>query len=158
MYKTLAGIALATVAAAMAGCNGGYYHHYGPPPGYGTTCNPPANTVLVYPSNGATSVPDATSAVYIAVPSALNGASNYDVALTGPPSYGTVLENGFTPVSYGSIPTPNTVPSYANPQYYESTLSYSLTAATVFSVYWNQTNSACRTGTSASLLGSFTTQ
>lgn len=157
MRTWLARIALLVVGSALAGCGGGGYHHWGTPPGYGTTCNPPANTTLVYPSNGATGVPDATSAIYIAVPTTLSNASSYDVALTGPPSYGTVLENGFVPVSYSSIPTPNTVPTYSNPQYYESTLTYSLTADTVFSVYWNRFN-ACQTGTSASLLGSFTTQ
>jgi hypothetical protein len=149
-------LALSLLSLALAGCGGGYHNYYSPR-GLGTDCTPPANTDLVYPVNNATGVPDATSAIYIAVPNALGNPSYFDVALTGPPSYGTVLEAGFTSVSYGSIPTPNTVPSYSNPQYYESTLRNSLTADTVFSVYWNEF-SACTTGTSASLLGSFTTQ
>ncbi len=157
MYKT--SLALLTLGLALAACGGGGYgYNTMNPPGYGTNCTPPANTVLVYPSNGATAVPDSTGAVYVALPNALGTPNNFDVALTGPPAYGTVLEGGFTPVSYASIPTPNTAPGYANPQYYESTLRASLTAATVFSVYWNNLGTACNSSTNASLIGKFTTQ
>ena len=151
-------LALAPFAIAIAGCGGGYYnHHWSPPPGSGTNCIPPANTVLVYPENGATGVADNTMTVYIAVPSALSSPANYDANIIGPPSYGSSLSEGFTPVSYSSIPTPNTVPGYANPQYYATTLTNPLTAAATFDVNWNQLNSACNSSTSASLVGSFTT-
>ncbi|HEY9085085.1 MAG TPA: hypothetical protein VIN40_03980 [Candidatus Tyrphobacter sp.] len=148
-----------TLAAAglLVGCNG-YNNGYQNPPGAGTNCIPRANTVLVYPENNATGVPDNTMAVYIALPTALSGPAGFDTNIIGPPSYGAQLTNGFTAVSYGSIPTPNTVPGYSNPQYYESTFRYSLTAATAFSVHWNDLNSACNSNTSASLIGSFTTQ
>jgi hypothetical protein len=154
MNKTT--LALLSIGLALAGCNG--YDNGGNPPGYGTVCTPPANTVLVYPKNGATAVADNTMTVYIAVPSALSNAGNLDLNLIGPPSYGQQLTNGFTSVSYASIPTPNTVPGYANPQYYASTLTFGLTAASTFNVHWNNPNSACDSTTSASFLGSFTTQ
>lgn len=149
-------LGLIVVAVALAAC-GPYYSH-GVPPGFGTDCIPPTGAVLVYPAPNATNVPDNTNAIYIALPSPLPNAGAYDVALTGPPSYGTVLENGFVSVSASAVPTPNATPTYASPQYYESTLRSTLTAASAFAVYWNQANSACNTGTSASFLGSFTTQ
>ncbi len=155
MKRTLSFAALA-VTLSLVACNGG--GGYGNPPGYGMNCIPPTNTVLVYPKNNATGVPDNTTTVYIAVPSVLPAPSTqFDTNLVGPPSYGSQLTGGFTAVSYGSIPTPNTVPGYSNPQYYASTLTYSLVAATSFDVYWNNLNSACNSTTSASLLGSFTT-
>jgi len=148
-------LSLLALGVALAACNG---PSYSTPPGYGTNCIPPTNTVLVYPSNGATAVPDNTMAVYVAVPTALSNPSYFDTNIIGPPTYGSQLTTGFTSVSYASIPTPNTVPGYSNPQYYKTTLSYSLTAATAFDVYWNNLNTACNSTTSASFIGSFTTQ
>lgn len=150
-------VAASIAAIALAGCNAGYYSGSNPP-GYGSNCIPPANTVLVYPENNATGVPDNTNAVYVAVPSSLSNPNGLDTNVIGPPSYGSQITTGFTAVSYGSIPTPNTVPTYSNPQYYQTTLVSTLTAATAFAVHWNNLNSACNSSTSASLLGSFTTQ
>ncbi len=147
----------ALAACALAGCGGNAYHRWYPP-GSNTDCTPPTNTVLVYPSNNATGVPDNTMTVYVAVPTALSTPANFDVNLIGPPSYGSQLTYGFTAVTYSSIPTPNTVPTYSNPQYYATTLRNTLTAATAFGVYWNQLNNGCNSSTSASLIGSFTTQ
>ena len=151
-----AGLALVLLAGLLAACYGG--PSYSNPPGYGTNCIPPTNTVLVYPSNNATGVPDNTMTVYIAVPTPLPAPGTKDTNIVGPPSYGSQLTQGFTAVSYGSIPTPNTVPGYPNPQYYATTLRQTLTAATAFAVHWNDLSSACSSSTSASLLGSFTTQ
>jgi hypothetical protein len=151
-------ILIAAVAAALlAGCNGNNgYNYQQPTPG--PACVPPANALLVYPSNNATGVPDATSSLYIAVPATLASASNLDLDIVGPPSYGSQLTSGFTQVAYGSIPTPNTVPTYSNPVYYKSNLSFSLTAASTFDVYWNNPNSNCTSGVPENLLGAFTTQ
>lgn len=156
--KSLSMAALAALAAALTGCYGGGYYHNWNGSGYGTQCVPPSNAQLVYPSNNATGVPDNTMTIYIAVPTALSRPNVDGLNLIGPPSYGAQLTSGFTAVSYGSIPTPNTVPSYSNPQYYSATLSYGLTAASSFNVHWNQLNSGCSASGSDSLLGSFTTQ
>ncbi|MGH7738007.1 MAG: hypothetical protein ACREMP_09115 [Candidatus Tyrphobacter sp.] len=147
--------AVTVLSALLAACNGQSYSN---PPGYATNCIPPTNAVLVYPKSGATGVADNTMAVYVAVPTALSSPSGLDVNIVGPPSYGSSLSQSFTTVAYGSIPTPNTVPSYSNPQYYEAVLNNPLTAATTFDVNWNNLNSACNSSTSASTVGSFTTQ
>jgi hypothetical protein len=157
MKKPLLFAAL-TATVLLAACNGGGGYGYQNPPGYGTNCIPPTNTVLVYPSNNATGVPDNTMAVYVAVPTALTNPAGLDTNIIGPPSYGSQLTGGFTSVTYASIPTPNTVPGYSNPQYYKTTLTYSLTTASAFDVYWNNLNNACNSTTSASFIGSFTTQ
>ncbi len=149
-------LALLLLTGVLAGCYGA--PGYSTPPGYGTNCIPPANAALVYPSNNATGVLDNTMTVYIAVPSPLSSPGSQDTNVVGPPSYGSQLTGGFKAVSYGSIPTPNAVPGYANPQYYATTLGQTLTAATAFAVHWNDLNSACNSSTGASLLGSFTTQ
>ena len=151
-------LALLPCAISIAGCGGGYYNHYYSPPGAGTNCIAPANTVLVYPENGATGVADNTMTVYIAVPTALSNPNDFDSNIVGPPSYGQSLTQSFQSVSYSSIPTPNTVPGYANPQYYKAVLNNPLTAAATFDVNWNQLNSACNSSTNASTVGSFTTQ
>lgn len=146
----------AAIAAVLAGCNGNGNNFQQPTPG--PACVPPANIALAYPSDNATGVPDSTGSIYIALPSALSNPSSLDLDIVGPPAYGSQLTSGFTQVSYSSIPTPNTVPSYSNPVYYKSNLSFSLTAASTFDVYWNNPNSNCTSGVSSNLIGAFTTQ
>ncbi len=150
-------LGLIFVGAVLAACGPSFNGHGGPPPGAGTDCTPPANAVLVYPAPNATNVPATISAIYVALPSPLPNPGFYDVELTGPPTYGSVLEEAFVSVSASAVPTPNATPTYSNAQYYESSLSSTLTTGSAFNVYWNQFN-ACTTGTSASFLGSFTTE
>jgi hypothetical protein len=150
-------LVLAAAATLLSGCyNNGYYGYTQPTPG--PPCPLPSNAVLVYPSNNATGVPDTTSAVYIALPHALSMPANNDLGLVGPPSFGKLLTGGFKSVTYAQIPTPNTVPGYANPVYYQSKINAGLTAASTFNVYWNDLNSNCTTGNSQNFMGAFTTQ
>jgi hypothetical protein len=151
-------LVLAAAAVLLSACyNNGYYGYTQPTPG--PNCTVPKNSVLVYPSNSATGVPDNAAAVYVAEPKTLPSPLNqFDLDVVGPPSYGSQLTKGFKQVSYSQIPTPNTVPSYANPVYYESQLNAPLSASSTFDLYWNNTNNNCTTGVNANLLGSFTTQ
>lgn len=151
-------LVLAAAAVLLCGCyNNGYYGYAQPTAG--PNCVVPSNTVLVYPENSATGVPDDASAIYVAEPKTLASPNNqFDFEVAGPPSYGSQLTKGFRSVTYSQIPTPNTVPTYANPVYYESPLNAPLAAASTFDVYWNDTSTNCTTGVNANLIGSFTTQ
>jgi hypothetical protein len=148
-------ILVAGAAVILAGCYGnGYYNNgypgYTPP----NACLVPKNTHLVYPEANATSVPDDTTTVYIALPKALAKPAGFDLAINGP--NGVFLTGGFSAVSYSSIPTPNSTPSYSSPVYYASKLNTSLQTASGYDVYWNNANSNCAQGPS-NYLGSFAT-
>lgn len=152
-------LSIAVVATTvLAGCNGGY--NLGGPMQVNGPCRPPVSIVLVSPQDNATGVPDNTQAIYIAVSSSetFSAGNSFDLYVNGPPSYGFQYTGNFAQVSYSSIPTPNTVPTYANPVYYKTQLSSTLFAGSSFSVYWNDGGTTCTTGGSVSFIGSFTTQ
>jgi hypothetical protein len=147
-------IVVGIAAVILAGCYGnGYYGGYSPPP-QPNPCRVPKNILLVYPEANATAVPDNTTTVYIALPTALSKPAGFDLAVNGP--NGVFLTGGFSQVNYSSIPTPNSTPSYANPVYYASSLNTALQAASGYDVYWNNANSNCTQGPS-NYLGSFAT-
>lgn len=161
MKRSLSFIAMIAVTPLLfAGCNNGGNPYYGPTPTpVNGPCIPPASLVLVYPENGATSVPDSTTTIYIAVSTALAANNLFTLYVVGPSAWGSAYTNGFTQVNNTStIPTPNTTPTYSNPVYYKTTIPYTLTAASTFNLYWNNGGTTCHTGGSASLIGSFTSQ
>lgn len=149
-------IVVAAAAVILAGCYGnGYYNGYQPPP-QPNPCRVPNNIHLVYPEANATSVPDSTSTIYVAVPKALAKPAGFNVVLIAS-NNSSIFTGGFSQASYSSIPTPNSTPSYSSPVYYGSSIGSVLTPAMGYDVYWNNANSDCTQGP-ANFLGSFDTQ
>lgn len=151
-------IVVGAAAVILAGCYGNGYYNNGYPPGYGppNPCHVPKNVHLVYPAANATSVPDNVSTIYLSLPTALSKPAGFNLVLV-PSSSSSIFTGGFSQVSYGSIPTPNSTPSYSNPIYYGSAINTVLAPASGYSVYWNNANSNCVQGPS-NFLGSFDTQ
>jgi hypothetical protein len=151
-------IVVVAAGAILAGCYGNGYYNNGYPPGYGqpNPCIVPKNVHLVYPEVNATDVPDNTATLYIAVPKALSKPAGFDLVLIGPNS-NSIYTGGFSQVSYGSIPTPNSPPSYSSPVYYGTSIKSVLAPSSGYDVYWNNANSGCVQGQS-NYLGSFDTQ
>jgi hypothetical protein len=150
-WLTLAGIAV----LVLTGC-GSYFYNNGnfPTPAPPNQCLVPSKIVLVYPQANATAVPTSATAAYIALPAALSKPARFNLVYvtTNVQLYGGALAQ----VQYGSIPTPNKVPSYSSPVYYSSPFNAALSAGTQYSIYWNNATSDCVQGP-ANFIGSFTT-
>ncbi len=139
-----------SITVALAACNGSSN-----PPAPGPTCSPASGTqtALVYPAPNATAVPDNFGQVIIGASPALP--SSWDVVLTTVISP-TGVEGGTFQTVTPPLPTPNTTPSFANPQYQSSSFSNATFPGEVVSVYLNNhANASC---TPLGPIGQFTTQ
>jgi hypothetical protein len=143
----LAGVA----AAALASCGGG-----GSSPSTSGTpgpCSQPGEVVMVYPAPGATAIPTLMPGIVFGAPGgALGGTSQALLA----PSGGTTTAT-FLPVTAAPspLPTPNALPTFANPVYQISGSNGSLLpSGTALNVYYNDYSTSC----TPTLLGTFTTQ
>jgi hypothetical protein len=136
-------------AAALAACNGGSSSST---PG---NCGAPTGKVaLVYPAPGSTGIADNFPGVIFGSTNGLG--SNYQALLLPAGSSQTLVLAPVAPAPT-PLPTPNQVPSFANPVYQESSaagVGITLAADTVYQVYLNDGGSNC----SPSYQGSFTSQ
>jgi hypothetical protein len=115
-------------------------------------CTPPngISTVLVYPAPGSTGIPDNLGVVVLGSTAALP--SGFQAVLANNTTGNTVTFNlvGTPP---NRLPTPNTLPAFANPVYQSSgNPGVTFVAGSTISVYLNNVNSSCVPTTS---LGSF---
>ncbi len=140
--------ALAVSAALLSGCNGN--NNSNPSP-----CAPPngIQTILVYPAPGATGIPDNFGVVVLGSTAGLP--SGFQAYVVNDTTQNAVLFNvvGAPP---NPLPTPNAVPSFANPVYQASgNPGTAFVAGSTISVYLNNVNSGCVPSVS---LGSFRVQ
>ena len=153
--------AAAVLAAVIAGCNSGNTTTNVAP------CGTPAGmqAQLVYPAPGSTGIPDNVSQIIVATNSTLppdwQGGTGWDVLLAYAynPAYGSGHYGlGFTAAAT-PFPSPTATPSFANPTYWSSTITYSnapnLPPASQITVELNDLNSTCYPGVT---IGTFTTQ
>jgi len=140
---------LLAAAAALAGCNGN---------GSSTPGNcgaPSGKVVLVYPAPNSVGIPDNFPGVIFGSTNGLGG--NYQ-ALLQPTTlpFGSFISLGTVVTAPTPLPTPNQIPSFANPLYQISSFAGQspLTTATTYQVYLNDSGTDCN----PSLLGSFTSQ
>jgi hypothetical protein len=153
--------AAAVFAAIIAGCNSGSNTVNVAP------CGTPAGmqAQLIYPAPGSTAIPDNVSQIIVAtngtLPADWQTGNGWDVLLAynfnpayGNGHYGNMFAAAATP-----FPSPAATPSFANPTYYSSTISYTnapnLPPATQVTVQLNDLNSTCYPGIT---IGTFTTQ
>jgi hypothetical protein len=133
---------------AFAGCGGSNDYNSANLP-----CGAPQGKyALVYPANGATGIPDNIAGIIFG---STNGLTASYQAYLLPAGSSSFLQ--FEPVAPApsTLPTPNTLPSFANPIYQESASGGAiLPAATQITVYLNDGYSNCNPTPS----GSFTTQ
>jgi hypothetical protein len=143
-------LAFVGLFALAAGCSG--YGNSGPNSA-GLPCGAPKGSyALVYPAPGATAIPDALVGVVFG---STNGLSSSYQAILQPSGSLTYYNFQTVTAEPSPLPTPNTIPSFANPIYQISTNpGLTLPAATQVSVYFNDGNSNC----SPTYVGSFTTQ
>jgi hypothetical protein len=127
MNKSIGALSVLFAAASMlAGCNG---NGYSPAPSptstpSGTCGGPPSSNQMevIYPIPGTRKAPPNLLNIYVSTKGTLPPSNSFDFFLelsTGATTY-TGL---FTPVSYGSIPTPHATPTYPNPTYYASPIA-----------------------------------
>lgn len=150
MKPLLLCIAFTAGLAALAACNGNSSN----PPAPGPTCSPPpgTQTALVYPAPGSTAIPDQFAQVIIGASPALP--SSWNVVLQTAISPGGVGGGRFTTFT-GTLPTPNTPPSFANPVFQSSSFGNATFPGEVVNVFLNNTGTNC---TPMGPIGSFTTQ
>jgi hypothetical protein len=126
MNKSIGALSVLFAAAAMlAGCNGG--NTYGPTPTptstpSGTCGGPPNQMEVLYPIPGTRKAKPNLLNIYVSTKGTLPPSNSFDFFLelsTGATTY-TGL---FTPVSYGSIPTPHAKPTYSSPTYYGTAIA-----------------------------------
>jgi hypothetical protein len=129
--------ALFVLALTLAACNSGNGGSNNP--SNFPNCTAPGQFVAVYPISGSTNVPDSTQNVYVASSVALGGQFMNVIGLPG--GGGLVNGNQFSQVPLSQVPTPRTKPSFSNPIYYITSVG-SLTAASTWTMYLNNTNSA----------------
>ncbi len=139
---------LGGTALLLAGCNSGSSSNPSP-------CTRPngISTVLVYPATGSTGIPDNLGVVVLGSTAALP--SGFQAVLANNTTGNTVTFNlvGIPP---NPLPTPNTLPAFANPVYQSSgNPGVTFVAGSTISVYLNNVNSSCVPTTS---LGSFRVQ
>lgn len=150
MRHVLYCLAACATALVVASCNGSNNPFVGPTPG--PTCSPPNGTqyALVYPAPNATAIPDQFGQIIIGASPALPSSWQ---AVTS-----TVLANTaggtFQPFT-GTLPSPSTTPSFANPTYQSSSFGNLTFPGEVVNVYLNNSASTC---TPVGPIGSFTTQ
>jgi hypothetical protein len=118
-------------------------------------CRPPSGTTttLVYPAPSSTGIPDNFGLVVLGSTSALP--SGYGASVVNITTSNGILFNqvGVPP---NPIPTPNAIPSFANPVYQASgNPGVTFVAGSTIAVYLNNLNSGCNPTLQ---LGSFTVQ
>ena len=148
MKRILPWLALASVGAGLAACNGNTASapgSCGTPPGV-------SQSVLVYPAPGATAVPDGLTQVVVGSTSAIP--SGWGVLLIAPAT-GLGVQSAPFGVAPTPLPTPNQTPTFANPVYQSATFSALNISGSAITVYFNNLNSNC---IPSALIGSFSTQ
>jgi hypothetical protein len=130
--KLLSILALVS-AVALSACNSGSSNN----PTNFPNCTPPGSFSAVYPINGATNVPDSTQNVYVASSVALGSQYMNVIGVSG----GNFPGNQFSQVPLAQVPTPRAKPSFSNPIYYVTAVG-SLSTATAYTMFLNNTNSA----------------
>jgi hypothetical protein len=154
MKRLLYLFAFVASAVAVAACGGGNSN----PPAPGPTCSPPNGTqsVLVYPAPGATGVVNTTGQVVIGSTAALpvnQTGQNWQIVIVDAVFPGGVAMPGTLQSASPPFPSPNTIPSFANPQYQTQSFNTPFAANQNVSVYVNNTSSNC----TPLLIGSFGT-
>jgi hypothetical protein len=152
MKRVISRLSVVALACVLAACNNSNNSPFVTP----TPCPTPSGdtTVLVYPAPGATNVSGTFGQVIIASTTALP--SNYDVIVTDAlnPAPGGVLGGDFTAAS-PPFPSPNTTPSFGNPQYQSSSFSgITFASGQVVTVFINDQHASC---TPVGPVGSFST-
>lgn len=148
MKKSVVWFGIAAIAA-LAACNTSTVNNTpgpcGSPPGV-------SQTVLAYPAPGATGIPDSIPQVIVGSTSAIPSGWGVTVVSTvGQGVNGAPFTTAPTP-----LPTPNQIPSFANPVYQSSAVNASPGfAGSTVTVYLNNLNSSCLPSQS---IGTFTTQ
>jgi hypothetical protein len=149
LRRALLAATIAGETLAFAGC-GGSNNNYN---SANLPCGAPQGKyALVYPANGATGIPDNIAGVIFGSTNGLSG--SYQAYLL-PAGSSTFFQFDLVAPAPSPLPTPDTLPSFANPIYQESaSAGQILPAATQITVYLNDSNSNCN----ATASGSFTTQ
>jgi hypothetical protein len=141
MKKSFSALALTLLAAAiLTGCNNnnGIYN----PPGTGTNCgNPPNSLQVVYPIPGAKHVNPNITAIYVATNGTLPSGNSYNFFLNY--SQGQQYTGNFTQISASSLPSPHATPTFSNPIYYATPLQYPLGPIQGVQVFWNDGGTGC---------------
>ena len=109
-----------------------------------------ATSALVFPAQNATGVPDNVGQVIIGTTTTLPSGWNVELFTTA--GFLVAIGGGVTPAP-NPLPTPNTIPPFANPVYQSSAMPV-LPAATTLQVGVNNLNSSCV----PTIVGVFTTQ
>jgi hypothetical protein len=149
MTRSLLWLALAATATGIAACSS-TSNSTNPPPLVSCLMQVGATSALVFPAQNASAVPDNVGQVIIGTTTTLPSGWNVQLFTTG----GLLVASGNRVQPAPSpLPTPNTVPPFANPIYQTSAMP-SLPAATTLQVGVNNLNSNCL----PSVVGVFTTQ
>jgi hypothetical protein len=146
MYRSfLCALAVATAVGCSNGSSGF--------DSAGLQCGAPTGKyTLVYPAPNATGIPDNLPGIIFG---STNGLSASYQALVLPAGSSTPIAFEFIAPAPVPLPSPNAIPSFANPIYQESASGGTiLPPATQVAVYLNDGNSNC----TSTYSGSFTTQ
>jgi len=135
----------ATLAVALQGCNSGSSSNNI------TQCTLPTgiSAALVYPAPNTTGNNPNVGQVVVATNGTIS--TSWNVILI--PTFGAALFGSTIQLTSPPFPTPNQVPSFPNPTYYNSLFSSSLPSGTSVAVQLNDTSSSCSPGVTIGLFG-----
>lgn len=145
MKTSVSALVLSLVAAlALAGCNGNNNSNSYNPPGTGTNCgNPPNSLQVLYPKPGAQRVNPNITAMYVATNGALVSGNSYNFFLNTTSALAYPYTGNFTQVSASQIPLPHAAPSFSNPVYYATPLAQPIGPLQGVQVFWNDGGTGC---------------
>ena len=145
LWVVLSLVSLGAAAACSSSSTGST-----PPPATSCLAQVGATGALVYPAQSATGVPDNVGQVIIGTTTTLPSSWNVELFFTS--GFLAAIGGSVTPAP-NPLPTPNTIPPFANPVYQSSAMPV-LPAGTTFQVGVNNTASTCL----PTIVGVFTTQ
>lgn len=157
MHRRLLPLVAAAAIASLAACNSN--NNPGPVPTLGPTCQLPSGvqTALVYPAPNSTVSASSITQLIIGSTAALDP-NRFQIVITDAvfPFPNFVKPGSNLATVSPPFPSPNTTPTFANPQYQSSTLNAQFATSQVVTVYVNDSKSG--DNCTPLSLGQFTTQ